>query len=146
MLLKLGLQMTLLQLDHCRLYQPGGSRQHLSSVGPDYGYFTNATKTVLIVKPEHLSSAQTMFANTNIRITTHGQQHLGAALGSREFGEEYVTTKVESWTAEVSALAEIATSRPHAAYCAFTHGLIGRWVYLMRTVPGISNLLRSSKL
>ena len=39
--------------------------QHLSSIGPDYGYFMNATKTVLIVKPEHLSSAQTMFANTN---------------------------------------------------------------------------------
>ena len=116
--------------------------QHLSSVGPDYGYFTNATKTVLIVKPEHLSSALTMFANTNIKITAHGQRHLGAALGSREFAEEYVTTKVESWTADVSALAEIVTSRPHAAYCAFTHGLIGHWVYLMRTVPGISSFIQ----
>ena len=70
-----------------------------------------------------------MFANTNIRITARGQRHLGAALGSREFTEEYVTTKVESWTAEISALAEIASSRPHAAYCAFTHELIGRWVH-----------------
>jgi len=26
--------------------------QHFSSIGPDYGYFTNAKKTVLIVKPE----------------------------------------------------------------------------------------------
>ena len=43
--------------------------QHLSSVGPDYGYFTNATKTVLIVKPEHLSTAQVIFADSNIQIT-----------------------------------------------------------------------------
>ena len=28
------------------------------------------------------------------------------------------------------------------AYGAFTHGLIGRWVYLMRTVPDISSLLK----
>ena len=95
-----------------------------------------------MVKPEHLSSAQTMFANTNIRITARGQRHLGAALGSREFTEEYVTTKVESWTVEVSVLAKIASSRPHAAYCAFTHGLIGCWVYLMRTIPGISSFFQ----
>ena len=102
--------------------------KHLSSIGLDYGYFTNATKTVLIVKPEDLSVAQTLFANTNIQITAHGQRHLGAALGSREFTEEYVTTKIKSWTAEVSALAEVAAGKPHAAYCAFTHGLIGWWV------------------
>ena len=45
-------------------------------------------------------------------------------------------------TAEVSALAENATSRPHAAYCAFAHGLIGRWVYLMRTLPGTSSFFQ----
>jgi len=30
------------------------------------------------------------------------------------------------------ALVNVAASKPHAAYCAFTHGLIGRWVYTMR--------------
>ena len=39
-------------------------------------------------------------------------------------------------------MAGIANSRPHAAYSAFTHGLIGRWVYLMRTVPDISSFLK----
>ena len=103
--------------------------KRLSSIGPDYGYFTNAIKTVLIVKPEHLSAAQALFANTNIQITACGQRYLGAALGSREFTEERVPSKIKSWTAEVSALAKVAASKPHAAYCAFTHELIGRWVY-----------------
>ena len=94
------------------------------------------------MKPEHLSTAQVIFADSNIQITARGQQHLGAALGTRDFGEEYVASKVESWTAEVSALAGIASSRPHAAYCAFTHGMMGRWVYLMRTIPNISSLLQ----
>ena len=48
----------------------------------------NATKTILIVKPEHLSQAQTLFDNTSIQITVRGQRHLGAVLGSSEFVEE----------------------------------------------------------
>jgi len=67
-----------------------------------------------------------VFANTKIQITARGQQHLGAVLGSREFAEEYVAEKVQSWVSKVSALARIAGSWPHAVYTAFTHGLIGR--------------------
>ena len=116
--------------------------RQLSSYGPAYGYFTNAVKTILIVKLEHLTRAQKLFADTNIQITARGQRHLGAVLGSREFTEEYVADKVQSWVSEVSALAEIANSHPHAAYSVFTHGLIGRWVYLMRTVRDISSFLK----
>ena len=59
--------------------------------------------------------------------------------------EEYVADKVQSWVSEVSALAGIANSRPHATYSAFTHGLIGRWVYLMRTVPDISSFFKTTR-
>ena len=76
----------------------------------------------MIVKPEHLANAQSIFADTNIQVTARGQRHLGAALGSRSFAEEYVAQKVAAWTAEVSALAVAAATRPHAAYCAFTMG------------------------
>jgi len=62
--------------------------QQLSSIGPDYDYFTNAAKTVLTVKPEHLSTAKAIFADSSIQITALGQQHLGADLGIREFAEE----------------------------------------------------------
>ena len=41
-------------------------------------YFTNAVKTILIVKPEHLTRAQQFFADTNIQITARGQRHLGS--------------------------------------------------------------------
>ena len=116
--------------------------RHLSSVGPDFGYFPNASKTVLIVKPEHLAAAESIFVNTNIQITAQGQRHLGAALGTRSFTEAYVSQKVATWTAEVAALASVASTRPHAAYCAFTHGMIGRWIYVMRTIPDISPLFK----
>ena len=34
-----------------------------------------------------------------------------------------------------------AESQPHAAFAVLTHGLIGKWCYLARTTPDISNLL-----
>ena len=83
-----------------------------------------------------------IFANTNIQITAQGQRHLGAALGTRSFTEAYVSQKVATWTAEVTVLASVASTRPHVAYCAFTHGMIGRWMYVMRTIPDISPLLK----
>ena len=38
-------------------------------------------------------------------------------------------------------LFQIVKSRPHAAYCALTHGLVGCWTYIMRTIPDIAPLL-----
>jgi len=35
-----------------------------------------------------------MFAGTGINITTEGRKHLGAALGSRSYFEQYVGSKV----------------------------------------------------
>ena len=81
-----------------------------------------------------------LFADTDIQVTARGQCHLGAALGSRSFAEEYVTQKVPDLTAEVSTLAAVADTRPHAAYCAFTHGMTGCWIYVMRTIPNIGPL------
>ena len=82
-----------------------------------------------------------MFAGTGINITTEGRKHLGAALGSRSYLEQYVGGKVEDWVGEVTRLAEFARSQPQASYAAFTFGLRHRWTYFMRTLPDIENLL-----
>ena len=83
-----------------------------------------------------------MFAGTDINITTEGRKHLGAALGSRSYLEQYVGGKVEDWVGEVTRLAEFARSQPQASYAAFTFGLRHRWTYFMRTLPDIENLLQ----
>ena len=103
--------------------------QILSLLEPDYGYFPNALKTVLIVKPHLLPVANAIFGGTNVQRNNQCQHHLGAALGSHEFAEEYESKKVCTWTVAMSCLASITANHPHAAYCAFTHGMIGRWVY-----------------
>ena len=74
-----------------------------------------------------MTSATDLFLNEGIWITRQGRRQLGAALGSRSFTEEYVTSKVAEWIKEVEKLATIAACQPHAAYAAFTQGLSGKW-------------------
>ena len=114
----------------------------LSIIGPPFGYHPNASKTYLVVKEEHEGKARQIFANTAVNITTQGKRHLGAAIGSNIFTEEYVSNKVTKWTQEVQCLAEIAKSQPHAAYAAFCHGLSSKWLCLSRTISGIQHLLQ----
>ena len=111
----------------------GGSLNHLkawwdriSAIGPDYGFYPNASKTWLIVKEANLEEATALFQGTGVSITVDGRRHLGAAIGTRSFVENYVQRKVSGWIREVERLSSIVTTQPHAAYAAFTHGLTSK--------------------
>ena len=114
---------------------------NLLTLGTGYGYYSNGSKTHLVVKPEHIVKARELFADTDVNITTEGKRHLGAAIGTRDFIESYVAGKVKKWVEEIHQLSEIAQTQPHAAYCAYIHGLSSRWT-LSRTIPDISTLLQ----
>ena len=114
----------------------------VTTAGPKFGYYPNARKSHLIVKPELADEAKKMFENTNVQISTNGQRHLGAAIGTQEFIEAYAEQKIEKWVNEIESLTEIARTHPHAAYAAFVHGAIGRWLYLMRTINISSSIFQ----
>ena len=57
----------------------------LCDIGPQFGYFVNSSKKVLIVKEIHLPLARSIFGDTGIQFTTEGRWYLGAALGSSIF-------------------------------------------------------------
>jgi len=82
-----------------------------------------------------------VFGATAINVITEGHKHLGAALGSRSFLEEYIGEKVDEWVNEVTKLADFAISQLQACYATFTLGLRHRWTYFLRTLPDISELL-----
>ena len=112
----------------------------LCDIGPQFGYFVNSSKTFLIVKEMHLPMARAIFKDTGIQFTTEGRRYLGAAIGSAVFVKSYVSVKVKEWSDELSRLSEIGLTQPHAAYSALTHGLLGRWTFLSRTLPDIGEL------
>jgi hypothetical protein len=64
-----------------------------------------------VVKAEHKDAAKRAFGGTDIVIIMHSKHHLGAAVGSRDFAEEYIRNKVETWVSEVERLAKIAAQK-----------------------------------
>ena len=109
--------------------------------GPSFGYHPNPAKTWLIVKEGNLDQATNIFGSSGVNITSSGQKHLGAALGSTEFVKKFVKKKVAKWCEEVICLSTIAKREPQAAYAAFVHGVIHLWNYILKTIPNISELL-----
>ena len=107
----------------------------INTLGPKFGYFTNARKTWLVTKEDYLSAASAAFADTGVKVTSEGRPYLGAALGTEEYVQTFATDKVQQWAGELEQLATIAHSQPHAAHAAFTHGMTSKWTYLTRTMP-----------
>ncbi len=99
----------------------------LTSLGPGFGYFANASKTWLVTKEANRELlAESCFSGTGVNITTDGRPHLGAALGTPDYVSRYVQSKVDQWAKELNTLVDIALTQPHAAYSALTHGLTSR--------------------
>ena len=110
--------------------------------GIKFGYFVKPSKSWLILKdPTRLDEAKRLFANSPINITVEGKRHLGAALGSEEFKQEYIDEKVQDWCKNIEMLAKIAESQPQAAYSAFIHGEQHKYTYFLRTICNISENL-----
>ena len=73
----------------------------LQKLGPNYGYFTNPQKSLLVVKEHRLAEAEAAFE--------------GSSEGE---GTWVVENKVKQWNSELERLADIAASQSHAAYAA----------------------------
>ena len=75
----------------------------------------NDKKCWIITKPDRENIVKEAFKGTAINVTVQGHRHLGAAIGSREYVEEYVNDKVANWISEITKLAEFAVTQPQAS-------------------------------
>ena len=76
-----------------------------------------------------------LFQDTQVNITTYGRPYLRAALGSKEFVDQFISDRVNSWESDLFFLSDIANSQPQAAHAAFTHGYVYKFIFLCRTIP-----------
>ena len=109
--------------------------KELMSAGNDYGYFANPSKSWLLVKPSLLATAKSLFADTNINITSNSCRYLGSPIGSDEFVNEYTINTVSEWVNQLDKLSTIAKTQPDAAYSVLSYGFLSKFTYLFRTTP-----------
>ena len=119
-------------------------------IGPTLGYFSNPSKTWLVVKKEHFPKATELSKGTGVQlkkrlkryILKEGQRYLGSLIGTQRFQKKYISDKIIKWIAELEELSEIAKTEPQIEYCAYTFGLSKRCSFVMRTINNISDLLQ----
>ena len=114
----------------------------MCELGPKFGYFPEPAKSWLIVKSACPDKAIHIFNDINIQIKTQGRRHLGAALGTSQFRNEYIIEKINKWVEELHVLSEIAKIEPQAGYTCFLSGYKHKFNYYIGTIPGIGKLLR----
>ena len=114
----------------------------LKSLGPDYGYFINASKCWLLLKDSATVDAS-LFDGTGVNVCSDGRRYLGSAIGTSDFVNDFVSAQVQSWCDELSLLTDIARSQPHAVFSSYVHGFASKWTFLCRTTPNISHLFKS---
>ena len=66
---------------------------HLFELGRQTGYHPQASKCWPIVKPEYLAEAEKVFEVISIQITTEGNKHLGAVIGTDKTTEISMSPK-----------------------------------------------------
>ncbi len=113
----------------------------LVKFGPKFGYFPNAAKTWLVTKESSYNLGVNTFGDEGIQVTDEGRPYLGAAIGTRTYTKNYVSSKVSQWSSQLSILTKIAGTQHHAVYSALIHGFTSKWTYLCRTIPYIAELM-----
>ena len=80
----------------------------LLAQGPKYGYFPNASKTILLVK-----------SGSGVKVTTDATKYLRGYVGPRETCDQLTRGKVGKLITHLEKLSELAKPEPHAAYTYF---------------------------
>ena len=114
--------------------------ENLEICGKKWGYLVNGSKSWLITKPEMEDKARQIFGD-RVNITTEGKRHLGAALGTTGYRDEYSNKLVADWVKQLNALCEIAVTQPQAAYTAYVRGFNSKFTYFQRTIPEFGKYL-----
>ena len=94
------------------------------------------------MKEEYIEIANETSQDYNIKITTDGHGLRGAVVGSNENKKEFVIAKVSEWVKQLEVLINFACPEPHVTLSGFIRGLRHCYAYFMRTIPGISLLLK----
>ena len=101
------------------------------------------TTDLINIYRNSVTYAHQRFSNTLINIIHEGRPYLGAAIGTQDYVNKYMSEKVRKWKEELNTLSTIAVTQPHAAFAAFIHGYVHKFCYICQVCPNIEDSLQS---
>ena len=112
--------------------------ERLQQIGPNYGYFPESSKSILVVASHNFEQAKVVFADLNFQVVT-GSRYLGSFIGETMERDSWIANKVDDWVHSIKKLADAARAYPQSAYSALQRSVQQEWQYLQRTTPNIES-------
>ena len=85
------------------------------------------------MKPTFLDTAKLSLITQISTSQEKAENTLEQRWETKDFGKQFLKQKIIEWHSEIETLAKITQSQPQGAQATLTHGVIGRWVYAMKT-------------
>jgi len=110
----------------------------LQEIGPNFGYFPEPTKSMLIIPNHSLEVAKVEFADLGFKVTT-GHRYLGGFIGEKEALQEWIEELTKNWSQAVADLASVAKAYPQTTYAGLQKSLQQEWQFVQRVVENIGD-------
>ena len=107
-----------------------------------FAYFPKSSKSYLTGKEQHYNKEVDAFMWSKRKITTEGERHLVAIIGSKTFKVSYTKSLVGDWITQLKLLSIIAKSELQSAYSGFGGGFKGKLTYFRRSILSLRDLLK----
>jgi len=104
--------------------------------GPGYGYFPNASKTVVVVKSHLKDAAEHTFSCTDIQIC-NGHKVLGSYIGDKASQNNFLCEWTKTLKSQINQLGNFASSLPHETYSFITKSFLPKVIFMSRTTPNL---------
>jgi len=118
---------------------------HLQQLGSTYGYFPEASKSVIVVSPSHQSAAQALCSILGVKVCT-SHCYLGSFLGKPTKLDSRLLPKIDHWLLGIHQLAKAAKQYPQAAYAALQESLQMEWQYLQPVAKDCKSFFPLSRI
>ena len=102
------------------------------------GYYTEPTKSILVVAKRNVPRAKEYFRGMGIQVVT-GSRYIGGFVGEREAEASWIKEKVDRWDESVRTLEGVACKHPQSAYAGLHKSLQQEWAFVQRVTPGIGD-------
>ena len=106
----------------------------LVELGPRYGYFPEASKSIFVLHPKHVEEAKEIFEFLGFKIVM-GYRYLGGYIGGDGECEAHFREKVETWRECVTRLGRASTNFPQSVYAGISQSLQHEWMFIPKA-PG----------
>ena len=106
--------------------------------GPARGYYSEPTKSILVVALGDVARAEEHFRGIGIRVMT-GHRYLGGFIVDADAERGWLREKIRGWTESVKLLEGVSHKHPQSSYAGLQKSLQQEWAFVDRVTPGVGD-------